>query len=42
MNQIVGWLVDVAPLPGLINAPQVQIDGTAHVLLIVVIFEARL
>jgi hypothetical protein len=42
MDEFVGWLIDIAPLPSLINAPQVQIDGTAHVLLVVVIFEARL
>jgi hypothetical protein len=40
MDEFVGWLIDIAPLPGLINAPQVQINGTAHVLLVVVIFEA--
>jgi hypothetical protein len=42
MDQIVRWFMDIATLAGLINAPQVQIDGATYVLLVVVTREPRL
>jgi hypothetical protein len=41
-NQIVRGLVHINTLAHLIDASQIEIDGTAHVLLVVVIWEARL